>query len=75
LPGSPLAVQLAQLGMPEIDRLTDDAAGEPDTSKRLDMESQALEIAGENVLFVLLYQQPMAWATRSDVTHTNRPKC
>jgi peptide/nickel transport system substrate-binding protein len=56
-------------GMPEIDRLTDDAAGELDTSKRLDMESRALEIAGENVLFVPLHQQPMAWAARTDVTH------
>jgi peptide/nickel transport system substrate-binding protein len=56
-------------GMPEIDRLTDEAAGELDTPKRLAMESRALEIAGENVLFVPLHQQPMAWATRSDVTH------
>jgi peptide/nickel transport system substrate-binding protein len=56
-------------GMHEIDRLTDDAAGELDTSKRLDMESRALEIAGENVLFVPLHQQPMAWAARTDVTH------
>jgi peptide/nickel transport system substrate-binding protein len=56
-------------GMPEIDRLTDEAAGELDTPKRLEEESRALDIAGENVLFVPLHQQPMAWATRADVTH------
>ncbi len=54
-------------GIPEIDRLTDAAAGELDTAKRLDEESRALEIAGENILFLPLHQQPMAWATRSDV--------
>jgi peptide/nickel transport system substrate-binding protein len=56
-------------GMPEIDRLTDAAAGELDTAKRLGEEAQALEIAGANVLFIPLHQQPMAWATRADVTH------
>jgi len=56
-------------GMPEIDRLTDAAAGELDPAKRLDEESQALEIAGANVLFIPLHQQPMAWATRADVSH------
>ena len=54
-------------GMPEIDRLTDDAAGELDTGKRLAMESRALEIAGEQILFLPLHQQPMAWAARADV--------
>ena len=55
-------------GLPEIDRLTDEAAGELDTPKRLEAESRALEIAGENTLFLPLHQQPMAWAVRSDVT-------
>jgi peptide/nickel transport system substrate-binding protein len=55
-------------GMPEIDRLTDEAAGELDTAKRLQAESRALEIAGQNILFLPLHQQPMAWAIRSDVT-------
>ncbi len=56
-------------GMPEIDRLTDAAAGELDTPKRLDEESRALEIAGDNILFIPLHEQPMAWAVRSDVEH------
>lgn len=55
-------------GMPEIDRLTDEAANELDSGKRLAAESRALEIAGENILFLPLHQQPMAWAVRSDVT-------
>jgi peptide/nickel transport system substrate-binding protein len=55
-------------GRPDIDRLTDDAAGELDTAKRLQEESAALTIAGKEMLFIPLHQQPMAWATRSDVT-------
>lgn len=55
-------------GRPEIDRLTDEAAGELDTPKRLAEESRALEIAGQDILFLPLHQQPMAWAARAGVT-------
>jgi peptide/nickel transport system substrate-binding protein len=55
-------------GRPEIDRLTDAAAGELDTPKRLQEESEALTDAGKDMLFIPLHQQPMAWATRTDVT-------
>jgi peptide/nickel transport system substrate-binding protein len=66
-------------GRPEIDRLTDEAAGELDTPKRLAEEARALTIAGDEILFLPLHQQPMAWAVRSDVTHVaqlsdNKPR-
>jgi peptide/nickel transport system substrate-binding protein len=56
-------------GQPDIDRLTDEAAGELDTPKRLQEESEALTIAGKDMLFIPLHQQPMAWATRTDIAH------
>ncbi|MBS0561997.1 MAG: ABC transporter substrate-binding protein [Proteobacteria bacterium] len=57
-------------GRPAIDMLTDAAAGELDTRKRLAEESEALTIAGKETLFIPLHQQPMAWATRTDITQT-----
>lgn len=55
-------------GDSRIDTLVDKSANELDNAKRVPMLSEALEIAGENVLFLPLHQQPMAWATGTDVT-------
>jgi peptide/nickel transport system substrate-binding protein len=66
-------------GSPEIDALTDRAATELDREKRLPLMTQALKIAHDEVMFLPLHQQPMAWATRADVTRTvqladNKPR-
>ncbi|MDJ1157337.1 ABC transporter substrate-binding protein [Chelatococcus sp. SYSU_G07232] len=55
-------------GHPRIDELTDKAANELNPEKRIPMMSEALKIAKEEILFLPLHQQPMAWATRTDVT-------
>lgn len=55
-------------GRPDIDALIDAAAGELDTPKRLDEESRALELTQDDLLFLPVHQQPMAWAIRSNVT-------
>lgn len=55
-------------GRADVDALTDAAAGELDTAKRLDQEAQALDIADKQILFLPLHQQPMAWAVRTNVT-------
>lgn len=54
-------------GRADIDKLTDDASNELDTSKRLAMMSQALMIAKDEMLFLPLHEQPMAWAIRTSV--------
>ena len=56
-------------GGPALDAPIDAAANELDTPKRLALESRALEMAGEDILFVPLHQQPMAWAVRPEVAH------
>jgi peptide/nickel transport system substrate-binding protein len=55
-------------GRPDIDKLTDDASNELDTAKRLAMMDQALMITKDQMLFLPLHEQPMAWATRDTVT-------
>jgi peptide/nickel transport system substrate-binding protein len=54
-------------GRADIDRLTDDASNELDTAKRLAMMNQALMIAKNQMLFLPLHEQPMAWAMRDTV--------
>jgi peptide/nickel transport system substrate-binding protein len=54
-------------GGPALDAPIDAAANELDTVKRLALESRALEMAGEDILFLPLHQQPMAWAIRPEV--------
>lgn len=50
-----------------IDELTDKAGRELDRPKRLAMMSDALKIAKDEIVFIPLHQQPMAWAARTDV--------
>ena len=48
--------------VPEIDKIVEQAAREPDNEKRLALEEAALKIAKEQVLLIPLHQQPIAWA-------------
>ena len=48
-----------------IDQLTDQAARELTTPKRLALMSEALKVAKDEVVFIPLHQQPIAWAIRS----------
>jgi peptide/nickel transport system substrate-binding protein len=52
---------------PRIDQLTDAAGVELDTARRIPMMTEALRIARDEVLFLPLHQQPMAWAVRTNV--------
>jgi peptide/nickel transport system substrate-binding protein len=54
-------------GRADIDKLTDDASNELDTPKRLAMMAQALAITKQQMLFLPLHEQPMAWAQRDTV--------
>ncbi len=56
-------------GTAALDKPIDEAANELDTAKRLALESGALQAAGDDILFLPLHQQPMAWAMRSNVAH------
>nr|WP_244622971.1 ABC transporter substrate-binding protein [Microvirga brassicacearum] len=55
-------------GNARIDELTDRSANELDPEKRIPMMSEALKIARDDIMFLPLHQQPMAWATRADVS-------
>lgn len=52
---------------PELDKLTQQAAVELDRETRLKMETEALEIAKNELIMMPLHQQPMAWAVSSEV--------
>ena len=52
---------------PELDALVQQAGQELDTEKRLALETEALKIAKDEIILIPLHQQPMAWATGSDV--------
>lgn len=54
-------------GNGEIDRLTDRAATELDPAERLPLQTEALRIAHQEIMFLPLHQQPMAWATGTDI--------
>lgn len=47
---------------PELDKLTQAAATEMDKDKRLELETEALRIAKDEIMMIPLHQQPMAWA-------------
>ena len=53
--------------VPELDRLVEQAAQEPNTEKRLALEEAALKIAKDQVLLIPLHQQPIAWAMLNKV--------
>ncbi len=63
---------------PEIDRLTEAAAGELDSEKRTAMMTEALAIAKDDVAMIPLHQQPLVWAIRDGVsmkvTPDNKPR-
>ena len=50
------------LSNPEIDKLAHAAAVELDEAKRIDMLKQAFRITHDEVLYLPLHQQPVAWA-------------
>lgn len=50
-----------------IDEIAVEAATELDTDKRLAMMAEALRIARDEVAYIPLHQQPIAWAMRSNV--------
>jgi peptide/nickel transport system substrate-binding protein len=52
---------------PELDALVQQAGQELDTEKRLALETQALQIAKDEIILIPLHQQPMAWAIGDDV--------
>lgn len=54
-------------GHPRIDELTDQAATELDRAKRIPMMTEALQVAKDEILYLPLHQQPMAWATSDRV--------
>lgn len=54
-------------GDPRIDALIDKAGVELDTSKRVPLMAQALQIAKDEHLFIPMHNQPMAWAMRSSI--------
>ena len=53
--------------VPELDRLVEQAAQEPNTEKRLALEEATLKIAKDQVLLIPLHQQPIAWAMLNKV--------
>ena len=64
---------------PEWDKLIDAAAVELDRDKRLAYQTEVLKGAREEMLFVPLHQQPMAWATSDKVDYVlqqadNKPR-
>ena len=50
-----------------LDELTRDAGVELDEGKRRAMMTEALKIAHDQVLFIPLHQQPVAWAVREGI--------
>lgn len=46
---------------PEIDKLTVQASTEMDRTKRLALQTKALEMVKEEIIMLPLHQQPMAW--------------
>lgn len=64
---------------PAIDEKIAASASEMDEEKRIALMNEALTLANEEALFIPLHQQPIAWATRSNVAHVlqmpdNRPR-
>ena len=53
-----------------VDALIDKAGDELDTPKRIPMMTEALQIAHDDIVFLPLHQQPMAWATRKHGRHS-----
>ena len=54
-------------GSEKLDALIDKAGTELDTPKRIKMMAEALQILHDDIVFLPLHQQPMAWAARKSV--------
>ncbi len=54
---------------PDLDALTREAGRTLDREQRLDMQTRALKIAKDDIIFIPLHQQPMAWAARDNIAH------
>lgn len=54
---------------PEIDALIDEAGGTIDRDARLALQAKALLRANELSMFIPVHQQPMAWATGSNIEY------
>lgn len=54
-------------GTPRIDALTQAAAVEMDNARRIALMTEALRIVRDEILFIPLHQQPMAWAARQNI--------
>jgi peptide/nickel transport system substrate-binding protein len=54
-------------GSPRIDELTQRASGELDNARRIPLMTEALRLVRDEVMFIPLHQQPMAWAARRNV--------
>lgn len=52
---------------PALDKLVAAAAQEPDNTKRIALEGEALKIAKDEVMLIPLHQQPIAWAMLGSV--------
>ena len=46
---------------PEIDKLIEEASTEMDRTKRLELQTKALQMAKDDIIMLPLHQQPMAW--------------
>jgi peptide/nickel transport system substrate-binding protein len=54
-------------GSAKLDAIIDQAGTELDTPKRVKMMAEALQILHDDIVFLPLHQQPMAWAARKSV--------
>jgi peptide/nickel transport system substrate-binding protein len=52
---------------PKLDALVEQAGKELNTEKRLSLETEALQIAKDEIILIPLHQQPLAWAVGKDV--------
>ena len=54
-------------GSAKLDALIDKAGTDLDTPKRIKMMAEALQMLHDDIVFLPLHQQPMAWAARKSV--------
>ncbi|MNW05534.1 Oligopeptide-binding protein OppA precursor [compost metagenome] len=52
---------------PDIDRLIIQASTEMDRTKRLELQTKALQMVKDEMIMLPLHQQPMAWAMSNEI--------
>lgn len=52
---------------PEIDKLIEQASTEMDRTKRLELQTKALQMAKDDIIMLPLHQQPMAWVMSNKI--------